>query len=377
MRRILLVMLGVVLVSSTAWAYRSKHPQAFADLSDPNQMVELNNFLSDVWNLTNGRYTLENLTTNPQDTRKGVKGDLVYATFGGNDHLCVSTSFPEGKDWTCVNVGTLSTCPGGADTQVQFNDNGDCGGDIGFLFDKNLDHASLGPDAKIDKSMTPNNYNDYYGGSFPKLLVLSDDRSSWVAGTTLDGIAVEFKASPSGTRGFDTGVVLEGISSRFVASGTAGSTVDDNEIVSNLTGTHYSALTNIVGTGSVDEIDTMVGDSFNHELLINLSGTGTNDISGGIVWDAVSDTTQIIADTLTDLTVKAHNQNLTVTVPTITGTVTNSGFIADTTVTATTSVDNVIHQGVWSDVTITTPDPGDIAVDHFQARSTYTASATV
>ena len=107
------MMLGVVLVSSTAWAYRSKHPQAFADLSDPNQMVELNNFLSDVWNLTNGRYTLENLTTNPQDTRKGVKGDLVYATFSGNDHLCVSTSFPEGKNWTCVNVGTLATCPSG------------------------------------------------------------------------------------------------------------------------------------------------------------------------------------------------------------------------------------------------------------------------
>src|SRR3990167_7172991 len=137
MRRMLMMLLGVVLVSSTAWAYRSKRPQAFTDLTNTNQLVELNNVLSDLWNLTNGRYTLENLITNPQDVRKGTKGDLVYATFGGNDHLCVSTSFPEGKDWTCVNVGTLSTCPGGADTQVQFNDNGNCGGDVQFSWDKN------------------------------------------------------------------------------------------------------------------------------------------------------------------------------------------------------------------------------------------------
>src|SRR3990167_4585046 len=144
MRRVLMMLLGVVLVSSTAWAYRSKRPQAFTDLSDPNQLVEMNNVLEDGWNIQNGRYTLENLTTNPQDVRKGTKGDLVYATFGGNDHLCINTSFPAGKEWTCVNVGTLSTCPGGADTQVQFNDVGNCGGDTGFLYDKNLNHAALG-----------------------------------------------------------------------------------------------------------------------------------------------------------------------------------------------------------------------------------------
>src|SRR3989338_851925 len=137
MRRVLMVTLGIVLVSTTVWAQRSKRPQSFTDLTDPNQLVELNNVLSDFWNITNGRYTLDNITTNPQDTRKGHKGDLVYATFGGNDHLCVSTSFPAGLNWTCVNVGTLATCPGGADTQVQFNDNGNCGGDTNFTWDKN------------------------------------------------------------------------------------------------------------------------------------------------------------------------------------------------------------------------------------------------
>src|SRR3990167_5699233 len=117
MRRILLVMLGVLLVSTTSWAMRTKRPQTFTDLNDTNQLAELNQVLAETWSLTNGRYTLENLTTNPQDVRKGVKGDLVYATFGGNDHLCINTSFPAGLNWTCVNVGTLSTCPGGADTK--------------------------------------------------------------------------------------------------------------------------------------------------------------------------------------------------------------------------------------------------------------------
>lgn len=140
----LLLVVGWPVVSQ---AMRTRKPPTFTDLEDPNQLAELNNFLQDTHNLMNGRYTLENIVTNPQDVRKGTKGDLVYATFGGNDHLCVSTSFPEGKNWTCVNVGTLATCPGGADTQVQFNDNGNCGGDVSFIYDKNLNHAALGTSA--------------------------------------------------------------------------------------------------------------------------------------------------------------------------------------------------------------------------------------
>src|SRR3990167_3220926 len=159
MRQGLFVLVGLMFMSGTAWAYRSKRPQAFTDLSDPNQMVELNNFFSDVWNLTNGRYTLENLVTNPHDTRKVVKGDLVYATFGGSDHLCVSTSFPIGMDWTCIDISVLDTCPGGADGQVQFNDNGNCGGDIDLTWEKNLNQfvakGSVGIGGDITVPLAP------------------------------------------------------------------------------------------------------------------------------------------------------------------------------------------------------------------------------
>ncbi len=143
MRWGLIALLIVLCCGSVVWAQRSQKPPTFTNLQDTNQLTQLNQTLNDFWNITNGRYTLENLTTDPQGTRKGQKGDLVYDTFGGNDHLCVSTSFPIGTDWTCVNVGTLSTCPGGSDGMVQFNDNGHCGGDASFLFDKNINHVAL------------------------------------------------------------------------------------------------------------------------------------------------------------------------------------------------------------------------------------------
>lgn len=140
------MMLGILLLGGTASAMRTRRPPVLTDLKDQNQLVELNNYLSEVYELTNGRYTLENLVTNPQDTRKGVKGDLVYATYSSIDHLCINTSFPAGKDWTCVNVETLSTCPGGDNKQVQYNRNGTCMGDLSFIFDEDRDSVGVGAD---------------------------------------------------------------------------------------------------------------------------------------------------------------------------------------------------------------------------------------
>ena len=139
-------MLGIVLVSSTAWGMRTRRPPTLTDLTDKNQLVELNNYLSEVFELTNGRYTLENLDINPQDVRKGVKGDLVYATYSSIDHLCINTSFPAGKDWTCVNVETLSTCPGGDNKYVQYNRNGTCMGDLAFIFNEDNNSVGIGED---------------------------------------------------------------------------------------------------------------------------------------------------------------------------------------------------------------------------------------
>ena len=137
-RRLLMLSFLCLLLVPMVRAQRSKRPASFTDLTDINQLSELNQTLSDFWNITNGRYNLDHIETNPQDSRKGIKGDLVYATFGGTDHLCVSTSFPIDKDWTCIDISVLDTCPGGSDKQVQFNDNGNCGGDTALTWEKNL-----------------------------------------------------------------------------------------------------------------------------------------------------------------------------------------------------------------------------------------------
>lgn len=241
-RRVLLMVLAVGLGSAPVWAYRSKRPPTFTNLQDVNQLAELNQILAEHWDILNGRYTLENITTDPQDTRKGVKGDLVYATFGSNDHLCVNTSFPAGFDWTCINVGTLSTCPGGGDGMVQFNDVGECGGDAGNLYEKNLNHASIGDSADIDFA--------YASPSFP-FISLGDDaqvlnvlRRAQEINTgesvLLSDLTMEMDSSTDGINGVYAGsfvsrVDLSGTSSGY-AIDTGGLAVTTSLLDVNLTG---------------------------------------------------------------------------------------------------------------------------------------------
>lgn len=236
------MVLAVGLGSAPVWAYRSKRPPTFTNLQDVNQLAELNQILAEHWDILNGRYTLENITTDPQDTRKGVKGDLVYATFGSNDHLCVNTSFPAGFDWTCINVGTLSTCPGGGDGMVQFNDVGECGGDAGNLYEKNLNHASIGDSADIDFA--------YASPSFP-FISLGDDaqvlnvlRRAQEINTgesvLLSDLTMEMDSSTDGINGVYAGsfvsrVDLSGTSSGY-AIDTGGLAVTTSLLDVNLTG---------------------------------------------------------------------------------------------------------------------------------------------
>lgn len=155
LRHGLIIALATLCFQVNVYAYRSRDPQTLTDLGDINQIQELNAILKEHQHILNGRYTLENVLEDPQDTRKGTAGDLIYASFGAQEHLCINiSSTPDGTDWTCINIGTLSTCPGGIDTQIQFNDNGDCGGDAGFLFEKHHNHLALDGDgtATIDRT---------------------------------------------------------------------------------------------------------------------------------------------------------------------------------------------------------------------------------
>ena len=261
--------------AGSAYAMRSKKPPTFTNLNDTNQLTELNQVLEDGWQIQNGRYTLENLTTNPQDVRKGTKGDLVYSTFGGNDHLCVSTSFPEGKNWTCVNVGTLATCPGGADTQVQFNDNGNCGGDVQFTWDKNSNTllvngvVGIGGDVtapSADLEIDPTNVT---GLTVNNSALISDNQVFWLN----SGVTV-----PSQFQNQFLAPTINGIAGAPTETVTNASTVyiDTAPAGSNISLTNTAALW--INTG-----DIILGNDATGQTKIKALSTPTNNTNAKII----------------------------------------------------------------------------------------------
>ena len=271
---------------------------------------------------------------------------------------------------TVSTVGNMTDLCHATDTQVHFEDGKECAGDAGFLYGKTVDHASLGPDAAIDKTFTPDNWLTYLGGVSSTILSLPDIRGDW--GTAaVNGLEMEFKSTPSGTQGFDN-VVLNGITGRFVVDGTAGTTATDKWLVDSLQGSVFNGLVNVSGTGSVDSIDNMTGSTLNSEVLVDLDGAGTN-AAGTVVWSTVTDTVDIRADTLTNYQIEAHDQLITYTVPTI-DTVLSAGFETETRITATTSLNTFVGNGFQSDVDITTPDLEAATTRHFDVDADYSIS---
>ena len=314
MRRLLIFAACCLLGSSLAWAQRSKRPANFTNLSDPNQLTELNNTLSDFWHITNGRYTLENITTNPNGTRQGIQGDLVYAQFGGSDHLCLNTSKPASTAWTCINVDTLETCPGGFDTQVQFNDNGACGGDAGAVYEKNANRMGLGGEAispsatlELDSTdvtaivvETPQFVSDNQIFYMPIGTTLSAQRQNQFLAPTLNGVAggaaetvtdsatVYINGPPTGsdiTLDVSTSTDREGPFSLWVDSGSI--RLDGGVVFGDISGTgsHSIIIPGIDGTESSDSFTILI-DSFNGSgsggnITLEAGSSGTTSTSNG------------------------------------------------------------------------------------------------
>lgn len=108
MGRILLgILLGVLLASPSAQAIRLPKPPTINELT-PSAIAQLNIWLEAVWQLTNGRYTVDVTTANPNSApaRVGTNGDLVLYNNAGSYKLCVNTtattaSSPTGTTWRC------------------------------------------------------------------------------------------------------------------------------------------------------------------------------------------------------------------------------------------------------------------------------------
>lgn len=345
-------------------------PENVPPIDDPL----LGKFLNSLANHLN---TLECLTADPNGSVLGTRGELKCATFGGATHMCMNTSTgpSKGTTWFCISQGD-DCMNGSTDNQVLVNESEQCTGDAGFIYDGALDHASLGPDAAIDKVFAPNNFNIYNSAS-SQMLTLSDVRSEWPGTILLEGIGVEIKAEPSGTEGFNN-LFPAGITSRIIVDGSAGTTAATQDIVDSLfVGGHFNALTQVRGTGSVDRIDVMQGRSLNSEVILNLSGTGTNDIDA-FNWEAINDEITITADTADNISIAAHQQELNFTVPTLGNSqVANAGFLSKNTITASTSGGSaaIIQKGFESNTDVTITDADSITTTHFYGLSDYLLSS--
>lgn len=189
MRRIVLwgVVWMILLTANDVSALRSEKPQPFSRWDCPS-FTRLNNTLSDFWNILNGRYNLDSITTDPNGNRNGTRGELVYSFFSGDEYLCVNSSSPSpGTTWTCVNITTFGTLCGGvsSDTEILYNDNGSCGGDPANVFDETTGSVGIGgtgtPGATLELDPA-----DVTGNAAEDIEFLSSNQSIGMAsGTTL------------------------------------------------------------------------------------------------------------------------------------------------------------------------------------------------
>jgi len=102
MRVVLAFIVGGLLgLSWEVSALRITQPQTIFEWNT-NTFSQLNQTLQDMWNLSNGRYTLDVTLTDPDGSRAGDKGDMILYDNSGTGTLCVAMN--DGTDWDCATL---------------------------------------------------------------------------------------------------------------------------------------------------------------------------------------------------------------------------------------------------------------------------------
>lgn len=96
--------LGSILISGITYAYRIPKPQRITDF-DQKGLVILNETLENLWDVTNGRFTLDIVTVNPDGNTKGNVGDVLLFNNSGTYYFAVNTT--GAKIWRSVLLQDL------------------------------------------------------------------------------------------------------------------------------------------------------------------------------------------------------------------------------------------------------------------------------
>ncbi len=92
MKKILFgLIIGLILSSSISYAYRIGKPLRITDF-DQKGLVVINENFERLWDITNGRYSLNITTTNPDGNTKGDVGDILLYNNSGTYYLAINTT---------------------------------------------------------------------------------------------------------------------------------------------------------------------------------------------------------------------------------------------------------------------------------------------
>lgn len=84
-------LLGFLLISGISYAYRIPRPLRITEFDHKN-LVILNETLENLWDLTNGRYSINIVTSNPDGSLKGNVGDIILFNNSGTYYLEINTT---------------------------------------------------------------------------------------------------------------------------------------------------------------------------------------------------------------------------------------------------------------------------------------------
>lgn len=198
--------------------------------------------------------------------------------YGGNANYVLSTDGAGNLNWieqTGGNGG--NTSPGGLNTQIQFNDNGNFGGDNDFTWNKNTNILYVGGNANINGVLTSQTYvSNVATGSAP-LVVTS---TTPVANLGVQTAATVRNAAQPNITSLGTLTSLS-ISGNLVANNVSANSTFTVPNIS-VTGTIGTTNLNVTGTANLSNSILMGGGS---TLTLNgtLNATGSGNVTLGNV----------------------------------------------------------------------------------------------
>ena len=99
MKKLFIGLIIGLFLSEIGYAYRISKPARITDF-DQKGLVVVNDNFERIWDLTNGRYSLDIVTSNPDGSLKGDVGDVVLFNNSGTYYLAINVD--GSKTWRSI-----------------------------------------------------------------------------------------------------------------------------------------------------------------------------------------------------------------------------------------------------------------------------------